>query len=953
VLKTTDGGQTWTVLGASVGLQAVGTIVVHPTDPNTVYTLAAGGVLGIWKTTDGGSHWANTAGFLTGAYLTNLVMDPSNPQTLYTVVSNPAGASNNGVYKTTNGGQSWSQLTGLPTGTTIGLSYLSLCPAAPQTLYLAIAGSGQSGSGSQFDLFEMLRTTDGGASWTVLPNTPNYMRGYPGGAYHAVDPSSANTVYVCGKGGFYKSTDGGQSWSSDMEVGADGKSVHHDTRTMVFDPLGRLLSGNDGGITRLDNANVGSVKWTSLNGNLNVTLFLTVALHPTSPDIAYASLRDLANIEFTDSFTWNAVGGGIEGIFRIDPVNPSTVYATSFVFDANNLFARSDDGGQTWATKTKGLSFTDPGFGTYVLDPSNSSRLLLSTNRIYLSTNRGDSWSPITAPGTNGWTSSAIINILAVAPSDPQTIYATTTDGHLFVSTDNGASWQRRDIPNYSGPYSALQVDPTDARTAYVTLGGAASPWIWKTSDGGATWSFNGGNLPNRAITLLQVDFRDPGPGDDLCYVALSTGVYVSSDQGLTWSQLGTGLPNATLTDLELNRVTGILAAATYGRGLWELAVPTQAASFTVTGPSGATAGTASNFTVTARDIYGKVVPSYTGTIHFTSSDGHAQLPADYTFVAADGGTHDFSATFTTAGSQSLTATDTTRSSITGSATVAVGPAAAAHFTVGAPVSATAGTAFNFTLTALDPYGNTATGYTGVVHFSSSDSSAILPGDSLLTKGTGIFSATLERVGSQSITATDTVTSSLTGTSGAILVGPGSASQFTLGTPGGATTGTAFPFTVTAFDAYGNTATGYSGTVHFTSSDPGASLPGNSTLSNGTGSFSATLNTSGSRTLTATDTANGSLTGTSAAITVRGLVVSSFTPTPTGFSVSFSKPFVNSSASPLNLYDAASAGYGAADVTLVGAPSSSTPVTPALLSSRPEARSAEAAPGCSRRAPIP
>src|SRR5207302_996146 len=87
---------------------------------------------------------------------------------------------------------------------------------------------------------------------------------------------------------------------------------------------------------------------------------------------------------------------------------------------------------------------------------------------------------------------------------------------------------------------------------------------------------------------------------------------------------------------------------------------------------------------------------------------------------------------------------------------------------------------------------------------------------------------------------------------------------------------------------------------------------------NGTGSFSATLKTTGNQTLTATDTSNGALSGTSGPIAARGLIVTSFTPTPTGFTVTFSKPFVNSSSSPLNLYDAASASYGPADVTLVG-----------------------------------
>src|SRR5262249_14179542 len=81
---------------------------------------------------------------------------------------------------------------------------------------------------------------------------------------------------------------------------------------------------------------------------------------------------------------------------------------------------------------------------------------------------------------------------------------------------------------------------------------------------------------------------------------------------------------------------------------------------------------------------------------------------------------------------------------------------------------------------------------------------------------------------------------------------------------------------------------------------------------------SATLNTSGNQTITATDTVTSSITGTSVTIVTRGLVVTSFTPTPTGFTVTFSKPFVNSGSDPLNLYDAAAAGYGAADVTLVG-----------------------------------
>src|SRR5206468_3536171 len=134
----------------------------------------------------------------------------------------------------------------------------------------------------------------------------------------------------------------------------------------------------------------------------------------------------------------------------------------------------------------------------------------------------------------------------------------------------------------------------------------------------------------------------------------------------------------------------------------------------------------------------------------------------------------------------------------------------------------------------------TDTSYGGTVHFTSSDGAASLPANSTLTSGTGTFSATLDTAGNQTITATDTVTSSITGTSNSIAVSAASATHYAVSAPASATAGSAFSFTVTALDQFGNTAAGYGGTVHFTSSDGQAVLPGNSTLTNGTGTFSAT-----------------------------------------------------------------------------------------------------------------
>jgi hypothetical protein len=158
---------------------------------------------------------------------------------------------------------------------------------------------------------------------------------------------------------------------------------------------------------------------------------------------------------------------------------------------------------------------------------------------------------------------------------------------------------------------------------------------------------------------------------------------------------------------------------------------PTTATDFSVTAStSSTTAGSPFSLTATALDASGHTVTNYSGTVHFTSSDGQAVLPADYTFTGSDQGVHTFTngVTLKTAGSQTVTVTDTSNSSITGNTNVTVTAAAASHFPVGGfPSPVTAGTAGNFTVTALDPYGNTASGYTGTIHFTSSDSQAALP----------------------------------------------------------------------------------------------------------------------------------------------------------------------------------------------------------------------------------
>jgi uncharacterized protein YjdB len=216
----------------------------------------------------------------------------------------------------------------------------------------------------------------------------------------------------------------------------------------------------------------------------------------------------------------------------------------------------------------------------------------------------------------------------------------------------------------------------------------------------------------------------------------------------------------------------------------------------------------------------------------------------------------------------------------------------AKRFVVSAPGSAIAGTAFNVSVFAEDQFGNVVPGYTGTVHFTSTDGSAVLPANSTLTNGSGLFQFTLKTLGSQTITAMDTVTSSITGTSNTITVGSGAATHFLVTAPGGATAGTSFNISVTALDQFNNVATGYTGTVHFTSTDGTATLPANTTLTSGTGNFAVTLKTTGSQTVTATDTVTSGITGTSGAILVTAVLQTiTVAPAATSVSAGLTQPF--------------------------------------------------------------
>jgi hypothetical protein len=634
VLKSVDGGQTWSLLPGNLGKnefdrRTISKVVVDPSNPDVVYVavgdLADNGLAGntgIWKSIDGGASWTNTTARSTPSIpsdveFTDLVMDPSDPDTLYAAVGDTVffqiqihGNPVNGVYKTANGGATWTLLDGPGSfnGVQDGRITLAISPSSPGTLYASIVNPLTSG------LFKMLKTTDGGASWIDLtdPDPKSPQRTYLGhqGFYDttlAVDPSDPDIVYAGGVR-IITSRDGGHSWTA-IDLNSNGTMFlgpHVDHHALDFDQAGKLLDGNDGGLWRLDVPAGPDSQWTDLNRGLQITQFYGIALDPANPDVAYGGSQDNGTAGFNDSLVWEDLGDGDGGFVRLDPSHPGTYYHYDL---SHRQLYRSDNGPEGLLPDEV---FKDGGHAIhpYVNEPLLPTGLLYGATNIWETTDRGGNWTQLTTTGHNGWNPNGQpVDSLAIAPSDPNTIYA-AADGHVFVSTDHGATWAETDPVPSPSPllvFPDLLVDPLDPKTAYVVAAEfsdvTGGGHVWRTADGGMSWHDISGDLPDLPAWSLALLKRsgvscDGTPAADVLYVGTDQGVFASDNLGASWFRYGAGLPNAQARDLELSPDLHILAVGTYGRGVWEI---TQGVTAALTGKTLTIQGDANGNQITVR----------------------------------------------------------------------------------------------------------------------------------------------------------------------------------------------------------------------------------------------------------------------------------------------------------------------------------------------------------------
>ncbi len=580
LFKSTDGGLSWSQLAESTFAgRCFSKLIVSPADPQVVYaaiTPAGGfpekaaakghpakdGPIGVFRSNDGGATWSQLLNGLPNEAATDLALDPANPGTGYAAIGRIFGSSSNGIYKTSDGGDSWIKLAGgLPT-TSVGRISVAVAPSNPSRLYTLITNPADANGGGA-SVRGGWRSSDAGATWTSI-NVPSIQSTY--GWYLSlvtVQPTNANTV-VMGGLELVRSTNSGVSFSTITPP-------HVDMHAAAWDAAGRLLIGDDGGVHR--SANLGT-SWSSLNTGLGVIQFYAgLSTHPADDQVVLGGTQDNGtNLRSADSLAWVGVLGGDGGWTQIDQAAPLRSFGE---YQGSGNLYRSTNGGASYNYVGTGINTSDRNafLPPYLIDPTDSNRMLYATQRVYRSLNGGTSWSVLSGDLSDG---SGAIRALAMAPSDPDVVYAATNDGNVQLSTDGGATFGLilDGHPGWPRVTREITVDPTDPSVVYLATAHFGAEQVLRSGDAGASWQSLDGDLPDLPVNVVAVDARW-SPAE--LYAGSDAGLYRSLDDGHTWQKIAAGMPNAAIIDLRLDTGRERLIVGTQGRGAWEVSIEVQA----------------------------------------------------------------------------------------------------------------------------------------------------------------------------------------------------------------------------------------------------------------------------------------------------------------------------------------------------------------------------------------
>jgi len=607
VYKSMDGGETWTNMGLK-NSEHVSKIIVHPDNSDIILVASqgplwsSGGDRGFYKSTDGGKTWKKTLGENEFTGVTDLVADPRNPDRLYavtwqhhrTIAAWMGGGEKSRMYLSEDAGDSWIQLkTGLPEGKW-GKTGLAISPMNPDVLYAAIELNRTKGG--------VWRSTNRGGSWTKMSDA---VAGATGPHYYQeiyASPHKFDRLYMMNNR-LMKSEDGGKTFEN-----MDETAKHGDNHAIAFkasDP-NYLLVGTDGGV--YESFDLGA-SWRYME-NLPLTQFYKVAVDDAEPFYnVYGGTQDNStpggpsrtdNVHGIRNADWKVMLNWDGHQPATEPGNPDIMYGQRQQGTLSRIDVATGE-----VTDIMPQPGEDEDFERYnwdapiLVSPHSPTTLFHGSQRLWKSTNRGDSWTSISGDLTRNqeritlpimgrvqswdspWDVGAMSNFntitsIAVSPKNENVIFIGTDDGLIQVTENGGDSWKKIEVSALGVPHRAyvndIKADLYDENTLYIALDnhkeGDYKPYLAKSINKGVTWTRIENGLGTKNLVWRIVQDHEQ---KNLLFAGTEFGVFVTVDGGASWTEMKGGIPTISFRDLAIQRRENDLVAASFGRGFYIL----------------------------------------------------------------------------------------------------------------------------------------------------------------------------------------------------------------------------------------------------------------------------------------------------------------------------------------------------------------------------------------------
>ncbi len=558
---------------------------------------------GVYRSRDGGKSWQQILHRSDVAGAIDLSMDRTNPRILFASTwearrnfwNISSGGPGSGLFRSTDGGDTWQEISrnpGLPDGL-LGKIGVSISPARAGRVWALVEAEG--------DKTGLYRSDDLGARWAQVSANRDLMHRPWYYTHVFADPGHADTVYVTNLH-MWKSTDGGTSFSEITTRHGD----NHDLWVDPDDPS-RMIEGNDGGAHVSFNS---GASWSTIY-NQKTAQFYRLDVDNQYPYRVYGTQQDNTSISVPSAAEWGVITladcsypGTGERLHRrrIRATTTSSMSAPSDRAPAaparcnatTTARARS-----SWSmcglrnstgVAPKDLKYRFAWTFPIVFSPHDAGTLYVGGNCVFRSRDEGMSWQRISpdlslnererqghsgGPVTRESAGAEVHATCACVVESPHRrgeIWASTDDGLVHVTRDDGKSW--RNVTPKGMPELAyvgcVELSVHDADTIYVAATryklADYKPYLFKSTDGGRSWKSIKGDLPADEVT--RVVRADP-VAKGLLYVGTETGIHFSVDDGTSWTRMAGGLPVVPIYDLKLK--DSDLVAGTHGRSFWIL----------------------------------------------------------------------------------------------------------------------------------------------------------------------------------------------------------------------------------------------------------------------------------------------------------------------------------------------------------------------------------------------